>query len=199
MVLRHPEAVRPWQHVLDCLAGYLTLAEALDRRPSRVLRRVELRTRGFGFAPGFLRRRGLGVALGCAAAWVQDNADHAPEEKMLRLDVTQGRHRSGRTLPAVDRRCGPVGGRLVSRFPPRPGRARLCLAQIAPTAALAPQFRLKRRRERLGGRVRHGASFGWQALLGMRTEMRRDRASLAGGGELAGATHSDFDRPYGIS
>jgi len=26
-VLRHPEAVRPWQHVLDCLNGYLTLID----------------------------------------------------------------------------------------------------------------------------------------------------------------------------
>lgn len=29
LVLRHPEAVRPWQHVLDCLAGYFVYAEAL--------------------------------------------------------------------------------------------------------------------------------------------------------------------------
>lgn len=27
--LRYPEAVRPWQHVLDCLAGYLTIIEDL--------------------------------------------------------------------------------------------------------------------------------------------------------------------------
>jgi CDP-glucose 4,6-dehydratase len=29
LVLRHPSAVRPWQHVLDPLAGYLALAERL--------------------------------------------------------------------------------------------------------------------------------------------------------------------------
>ena len=29
VVLRYPDAVRPWQHVLDPLAGYLVLAEAL--------------------------------------------------------------------------------------------------------------------------------------------------------------------------
>jgi len=29
VVLRHPDAVRPWQHVLDPLAGYLTLGERL--------------------------------------------------------------------------------------------------------------------------------------------------------------------------
>jgi CDP-glucose 4,6-dehydratase len=29
LVLRHPEAIRPWQHVLDPLSGYVRLAEAL--------------------------------------------------------------------------------------------------------------------------------------------------------------------------
>jgi CDP-glucose 4,6-dehydratase len=32
--LRHPNAVRPWQHVLDPLAGYLLLAEKLARAPA---------------------------------------------------------------------------------------------------------------------------------------------------------------------
>ncbi len=31
LVLRHPEAVRPWQHVLDCLSGYFVFAEYLAR------------------------------------------------------------------------------------------------------------------------------------------------------------------------
>ena len=29
LVIRYPEAVRPWQHVLDCLSGYLMLAEKM--------------------------------------------------------------------------------------------------------------------------------------------------------------------------
>jgi CDP-glucose 4,6-dehydratase len=33
VVLRYPEATRPWQHVLDCLAGYLVYAQALGRDP----------------------------------------------------------------------------------------------------------------------------------------------------------------------
>jgi CDP-glucose 4,6-dehydratase len=32
--LRYPQAVRPWQHVLDCLNGYTTLAEAMLKNPS---------------------------------------------------------------------------------------------------------------------------------------------------------------------
>jgi CDP-glucose 4,6-dehydratase len=31
VLLRHPEAVRPWQHVLDAIAGYLRLGDALVR------------------------------------------------------------------------------------------------------------------------------------------------------------------------
>ena len=34
VVLRNPNATRPWQHVLDCLAGYLTLAEKLNQDPA---------------------------------------------------------------------------------------------------------------------------------------------------------------------
>ena len=33
LVLRHPQAVRPWQHVLEPLAGYLALAQQLWDRP----------------------------------------------------------------------------------------------------------------------------------------------------------------------
>jgi CDP-glucose 4,6-dehydratase len=31
LVLRHPGATRPWQHVLDCVSGYLVYAEGLTR------------------------------------------------------------------------------------------------------------------------------------------------------------------------
>ena len=34
-VARRPAAVRPWQHVLEPLSGYLTLAECLFAEPSR--------------------------------------------------------------------------------------------------------------------------------------------------------------------
>lgn len=46
VTLRHPEATRPWQHVLDCLAGYFAHIEALATNPAtpRVL--------NFGPRPG---------------------------------------------------------------------------------------------------------------------------------------------------
>ncbi len=38
LVVRNPQAVRPWQHVLEPLAGYLLLAEKLYRRPGKYAR-----------------------------------------------------------------------------------------------------------------------------------------------------------------
>ena len=35
VALRHPDGIRPWQHVLDCLHGYLRLAEALTTEPEQ--------------------------------------------------------------------------------------------------------------------------------------------------------------------
>jgi CDP-glucose 4,6-dehydratase len=35
VLLRHPKAVRPWQHVLDCVNGYLTYVERLATAPDR--------------------------------------------------------------------------------------------------------------------------------------------------------------------
>jgi CDP-glucose 4,6-dehydratase len=35
IVVRHPESIRPWQHVLEPLAGYLTLAARLWDKPER--------------------------------------------------------------------------------------------------------------------------------------------------------------------
>jgi CDP-glucose 4,6-dehydratase len=36
-ILRMPEATRPWQHALDCVAGYLLYAEHADRKIPRAL------------------------------------------------------------------------------------------------------------------------------------------------------------------
>ncbi|MDE1860602.1 MAG: CDP-glucose 4,6-dehydratase [Candidatus Micrarchaeota archaeon] len=35
LLIRHPDAIRPWSHVLDILNGYLTLTEKLYKNPKR--------------------------------------------------------------------------------------------------------------------------------------------------------------------
>jgi len=90
LVLRHPEATRPWQHVLDCLTGYFLFAEAL------VLRKAVPSALNFGPIPatsltvGALAESVFG-AFGASPTW-----DHVPEPdsiemKTLALDSSAAR------------------------------------------------------------------------------------------------------------
>jgi len=49
VLLRNPDAVRPWQHVLDCVNGYLMYVERLASAPDRA---ALPRALNFGPAPG---------------------------------------------------------------------------------------------------------------------------------------------------
>jgi CDP-glucose 4,6-dehydratase len=89
VTLRRPDAVRPWQHVLDCLHGYLTLAEALQSDSSTY-------SGEWNFGPP--ESDCLSVAavveelaerMDVRPAWTRDTAPHAPEETLLRLDPTK--------------------------------------------------------------------------------------------------------------
>jgi CDP-glucose 4,6-dehydratase len=89
--LRHPEAIRPWQHVLDCLAGYLLLAERLYENPFHY-------SGDWNFGPE--RTDSWPVArivdlLGehwpttTTARWIRDLDAHPSEEVQLRLDASK--------------------------------------------------------------------------------------------------------------
>lgn len=92
-VIRYPSAVRPWQHVLDCLNGYLVLADAL------------LDGRGLGewnFGPGeesFVPVADVATAAGDfwgdGANWSKDNANHPHEAELLALDATKAHSELG--------------------------------------------------------------------------------------------------------
>lgn len=86
-VIRFPSAVRPWQHVLDCLNGYLALADAL------------LQGKGAGewnFGPGPESFVNVGDVAdlaariwGDGASWVK-TADPQPHEaELLALDASK--------------------------------------------------------------------------------------------------------------
>lgn len=85
--IRFPDAVRPWQHVLDCLNGYLALADAL------------LDGTGAGewnFGPGeesFVTVRGLADLAasyyGEGAAWSATPGENPHEAELLALDAAK--------------------------------------------------------------------------------------------------------------
>jgi CDP-glucose 4,6-dehydratase len=90
LVLRYPDAVRPWQHVLDPLAGYLVLAQSLARRPELA--------GPWNFAPGSdggwtVRRivERLAELLDRPATWAQHEGPLPHEARSLRLDASKAR------------------------------------------------------------------------------------------------------------
>ncbi|WP_436793934.1 CDP-glucose 4,6-dehydratase [Actinospongicola halichondriae] len=87
VTLRRPDAVRPWQHVLDCLSGYLLVSAAmLDGRPV---------ADSYNFAHSAGEKSVLDVARRAAASWgapddaiVIDRDDSTAEATLLQLDAT---------------------------------------------------------------------------------------------------------------
>ena len=90
VVLRHPEAVRPWQHVLDPLAGYLLLAERLHESSEWAT--------AFNFGPEDARPVSW-VVERVRERWSLDVRVEPPgdavEAPTLRLDASAARERLG--------------------------------------------------------------------------------------------------------
>ncbi|NQU41453.1 MAG: CDP-glucose 4,6-dehydratase [Lentisphaerae bacterium] len=95
LTIRYPKAIRPWQHVLEPLTGYLQLGRALLEGQN------ELAT-GWNFGPSTADALTVGdVATaacriwGDGAAWVTDHEEHPHEAAWLQLDSTAARERLG--------------------------------------------------------------------------------------------------------
>jgi CDP-glucose 4,6-dehydratase len=88
LLIRNPLSVRPWQHVLEPLWGYLLLAERLHHDPAFA--------EGWNFGPrtdesAAVERVAdlLADLWGEAAGWDQDPAEHPHEAATLKLDSTK--------------------------------------------------------------------------------------------------------------
>jgi CDP-glucose 4,6-dehydratase len=93
--IRSPGAVRPWQHVLDPLAGYLSLAE-------RLVERAEAFSDAWNFGPDPASVRSVEevTAAVCAlwgdgAAWHAVHGAQPHEASMLLLDSSKARAKIG--------------------------------------------------------------------------------------------------------
>lgn len=103
--VRNPGAVRPWQHVLEPLSGYLQLVEkALSATPER----AGDFDSGFNFGPGPGSEQSVEqlltrfvAAWGLDAQWEQDGDQHPHEARLLRLDTAKARETLGWT-PLLD-------------------------------------------------------------------------------------------------
>lgn len=93
--IRNPAAVRPWQHVLEPLSGYVRLAEQLDEHGAEFAEAWN-----FGPEPSDTRSVEDVVSIaarewGGEARWRTDGATHPHEARLLRLDAGKARTRLG--------------------------------------------------------------------------------------------------------
>jgi len=89
LMIRYPSAVRPWQHVLEPLSGYLVLAEALYKGG------IDYAS-AWNFGPRDRDARSVQEVIellisnwGSSAAWKKDGLDQPLEANLLKLDCSK--------------------------------------------------------------------------------------------------------------
>lgn len=93
VAIRKPNAVRPWQHVLEPLRGYLTLAERLFVDGASYAEAFNFGPREGDAQPVEWIVRQLAAKWGDSAVWQLDDANHPYEASLLRLDSSKAGHR----------------------------------------------------------------------------------------------------------
>jgi CDP-glucose 4,6-dehydratase len=89
--IRNPHAIRPWQHVMEPLRGYLTLAEQLVEHGSNF-------GEAWNFGPNDEDAKPVGWVVeqmaalwGSTAQWQIDSGEHPHEAHHLKLDISKAR------------------------------------------------------------------------------------------------------------
>ena len=95
VLIRNPHAIRPWQHVLEPLSGYLTLAEKLYTEGT-------VHAEGWNFGPHDTDAKPVEWIIermtqewGAGASWSRDGQDHPHEATYLKLDCSKARGQLG--------------------------------------------------------------------------------------------------------
>lgn len=93
-IIRNPDAVRPWQHVLEPLSGYLTLAEALYRDGQTFAEAWNFGPWDSDVQPVSWIADRLTSISGAGAAYQIEAQKEAPHEAhLLKLDISKARTR----------------------------------------------------------------------------------------------------------
>jgi len=94
IAVRNPAATRPWQHVLEPLAGYLRLSEALATEPDPPCD-------AFNFGPQLESNRPVSELIASILShwhgeWIDASDPHAPHEAaLLHLQIDKAHHQLG--------------------------------------------------------------------------------------------------------
>lgn len=87
--IRNPHAVRPWQHVLEPLSGYLLLAQKLHEEGAAYAEGWNFGPQAEDAKPVQWIAEKLTKAWGDGASWLLDGGDHPHEAHYLKLDCSK--------------------------------------------------------------------------------------------------------------
>jgi CDP-glucose 4,6-dehydratase len=90
-LIRSPQAIRPWQHVLEPLCGYLILAEKLYRQPGRYAQAWNFGPDDLDGIPVSAVLQLIGESWGPGITWRLDDGPQRHEAGRLRLDSSKSR------------------------------------------------------------------------------------------------------------
>jgi CDP-glucose 4,6-dehydratase len=93
--IRNPDAIRPWQHVVEPLRGYLSVAERVFAEPQVFAEAWNFGPRDEDCQPVSRVLDGLAAAWGHGVGWVSQPGNHPHEAGYLRLDSSKARSRLG--------------------------------------------------------------------------------------------------------
>jgi CDP-glucose 4,6-dehydratase len=91
--IRNPAAIRPWQHVLEPLAGYLMLAERLHAEGMQYAEAWNFGPLEQDAKPVKWIVDEMAALWGDNAAWSQDSGEHPHEARSLKLDCSKAHAR----------------------------------------------------------------------------------------------------------
>lgn len=93
VIIRNPHAIRPWQHVLEPLSGYLSLAERLYSDGQAFAEAWNFGPNDHDARPVQWIVEHLVRRCGNGASWQQDGGAHPHEAHYLKLDISKARMR----------------------------------------------------------------------------------------------------------
>jgi CDP-glucose 4,6-dehydratase len=91
VLIRRPNAIRPWQHVLDPLHGYMMLAQELLAQPARFASAYNFGPSDDDVWPVERIATKLVRMWGDGASWIRDSVPSVHEDQVLRLDASKAR------------------------------------------------------------------------------------------------------------
>jgi CDP-glucose 4,6-dehydratase len=95
VVIRNPHSIRPWQHVLEPLSGYLLLAERLYVQGQSFAEGWNFGPRDEDARPVQWIVERMVKAWGSGAGWRFDGGIHPHEAQYLKLDISKAKARLG--------------------------------------------------------------------------------------------------------